>query len=254
MDTIWKDYQLNFENEINLNIGEVNIHCKLNAEELLLSHYYKNEENNQENNWQRWTLKNKENVIRILPALPDRPVVVKPENKFTLLKNSEAKIYVRVPLWIRIELGQKSFQNLFEIPTVILSNTWFGNFFEGELSYWISSGAKRDFSIDKDKSYLAICPIKLVNKANEDLSVEKIGLRVVNLNLYKDGNQIWSDQTKVIFTGSLEQSEIEVAGKAPQEAPNSKLIMKARQEHKNSFSAKTFSSLKELPGLGILMK
>ena len=94
----------------------------------------------------------------------------------------------------------------------------------------------------------------LINNANEDLSVEKISLRVINLNLYIDDNQIWSEQTKVLFTGSLEQSEIEITGKRPVEASNPKLIMKARKEHKNTFSAKTFSSLKDLPGLGIFIK
>lgn len=254
MNSIWKEYNLTKDNDIQLTLGNVKILCKQRSDELLLSYSYNNSLKEQQNEWLRWTLKYKENTIRVLPALPDRPVVVKPENKFILLKNSEAKIYVRVPLWIRIELGHKSFQKLIEIPTVILSNTWFGNFFEGELCYWISSGAKREFSIDEDKSYSAICPIKLVNKADEDLSVEKIGLRVINLNLYLDRNQIWSEQTKVIFTGSLEESEIELSGKAPQEAIKPQLIMKARQEHKNSFSAKTFSSLKDLPGLGIFMK
>ena len=122
------------------------------------------------------------------------------------------------------------------------------------MCYWISSGAKRNFSFDLNKSYSAICPIKLINKADEDLSVEKISLRVINLDLYLDKNQLWSEETKVLYTGSLEESEIEVTGKTPSEAPKSKLIMHAREEHKSTFTAKTFSSLKELPGLGIFMK
>lgn len=257
MQNIWKEYDLNKNNSFESSIGETKIICKYENTELKLAYTHNHSSDTfipKDDDWQRWALKNKSVKIRIHPVFPDRPVVVKPENVFKIVKNSEAKIYVRVPLWIKIELMGKKHQVLTEVPSVILSNTWFGNFFQGELCYWISSGANRKFTIDPKKDYLAICPINLINKANEDLVVEKISLRVTNLCLYFDGKQLWSDDTNVYYTGSMEESEIEASGQPPVESPAAKLISEQREKHNKTFTAKTFSSLKELPGLGIFMK
>jgi hypothetical protein len=56
----------------------------------------------------------------------------------------------------------------------------------------------------------------------------------------------------VNYRGKDERSEIEVLHKAPPEVPEAKQIASPRDSAPKSFTAKTFASFMELPGLGFL--
>ncbi len=55
--------------------------------------------------WSRWAMREGEHRLRVLPVFPDRPLVVKPEHPFTLLRRARARVYMRVPLWVRLEVA-----------------------------------------------------------------------------------------------------------------------------------------------------
>ena len=255
----WKQYEI-IENEILcLNLRTICIWCMKNGSELLISHRKTDDHDNQEHllaeapedlDWLRCAVEKKTIKLRFLPVFPDRSVVVKPELAFRLIEGAQARIFIRVPIWIKIELVTKKSEMLFELPSVTLSNTWFGSFLEGELCYWISSGARRTIEPEPDRPYLAICSVQIVDATDEELLIEKLCLRVQNLSMFYDGQQLWSDQTKVYYKGKTAISQIEVAHVPPKEAPGSKLISKPRVVLKKGITARTFSTLRELPGLG----
>jgi hypothetical protein len=258
-DNFWQEYEIT-ENEILcLNLRTLCIWCMKKGSELLISHRKMNDGEHQENllaeapedlDWSRWAVEQEKIRIRVLPVFPDRSVVVKPELSFRLVERTQVRVFVRVPIWVRIELVGKTPETLLEIPSVILSNTWFGSFLEGELCYWISSGIRRKIEPDPNRPYLAICPVKIVEDTDEELLIEKLCLRVQNLSMFYDGQQLWSDQTKIYYKGKGAISQIEVAHSAPKDASKSKLISKPRSVIKKGITAKTFSTLKELPGFG----
>jgi hypothetical protein len=204
--------------------------------------------------WQRWAYRQKNPRIEINPVFPDRPVLVKPENSFTVVENARVRIFVRVPIWIRIKLIGKPDTQLIEIPVITLSNTWFGTFQEGDLCYWISSGARLTTKSDPARPYLAICPLELIDRSPVDLHVEKICLRVEYLSLFYDNAQLWAGETQMIYKGKSEISEINYKQTTPKEARNAKLLMQARIKVNKSITAKTFSTIKDLPGFGLLLK
>jgi hypothetical protein len=204
--------------------------------------------------WSRWALESACQEIRLVPLFPDRPVVVKPESAFRVTTGAQARIYVRVPLWVRIEPAIPESMPLVEIPTIVLSNTWFGTFTNGELCYWISSGARMQIEPDPSRPFLAICPIQIINRADEELYVEKLCLRVGKLSLFNQGGQLWADETRIIHKGGDEASRIEISGRAPREAGEAELVSPPREADKNGFAARTFTTLKDLPGLGALVK
>lgn len=199
--------------------------------------------------WIRYSIADDYKKLVFRPMLPDRPLVVKVEAPFLLKKGARARIFIRVPLWIKIEIKNKSNIDMLELPTIVLSNTWFGSPVEGEVCYWISSGARRSIEPDYERPYLAICSIEVINRADEDLLVDKICFRVGYLTLFSDGKQIWSNSTKVNFKGSQNFSEIDVSSKPPIEAGEAKKISEPRENPKKSFTYKTFSVLKELTDL-----
>jgi len=257
---IWGQYQISDNSIHNWELGPLKIWCKNINKELQIA--YKRGETNEDDNsklteppedlaWTRWALEGNKTTVELNPLLPDRPVVVKPETSFWLTKNAKARIFVRVPLWIQINLAGRKAKALTEIPTVILSNTWFGNFFEGELCYWVSSGARRQIEVDPQRSYLVICTIQLINNSDEDLLVEKICLRVMNLSLFDIADQLWSDEIRISYEGKEEGSKIKASGKPPSEAKSAKLISLPREPIKHGLTAKTFASILELSGFGL---
>lgn len=203
-------------------------------------------------NWSRFTIDTPNPKLDICPVFPDRSVVIKTEYPFWLTTKAQVKIYVRVPIWVRVEIKSAKIK-LAEIPVVVLSNTWFGDNTSGQLCYWISSSARQTMEPDAGRQFLAICPINIKNKTEEDLLVEKFCFRVSELSLFYDGEQLWSDETRVNYRGSGDISLIDVTGKAPQEAKSARKIGEPRHPRKKGITQKTFETLKDLSGIGLFI-
>jgi hypothetical protein len=165
---------------------------------------------------------------------------------FRLVPQSEARIYVRVPLWVKVEVAGAKERKVVETPTTILSKTWWGSFSGGELGYWIRSSARREPLVDPERWFLAICPMRIVNAADEELNVEKIMLCVAGLTLYRDeGGQIWSSLSNIRYRGGVQFTQIDVANGAPQECREGREVAPPRQPAKRSLVGKTFGELLE---------
>ena len=193
-------------------------------------------------NWSRWALDHTYGKVDLIPVFPDRPVVVKPEIPFHLIRNGgRAAIYIRVPLWVRVDLvNRESRITLLEAPITTLSDTWFGSYTSGELCYWISSGAERNLDLDTPRPHLAACSVHIKNNSNEDLHVDKICLVVANLSLFARDGQLFSDEAQIDFKGAREVSGFSVSGTAP--FPNTVPVSAPRTTAKPEFSARTFLS------------
>jgi hypothetical protein len=255
--SFWNEYEISEQKVFYWSIGEINIWCIFENNELKIAYQYTHPNEKKikstipENvTWNRWIVSEKKMKLNFKPVMPDRPVVVEAENYFKLTKGASTRIYVRIPVWIKIEAINKKKNLLLEIPSVILSHSWFGSFYEGELCYWISSSARAHFKLSPARPFLAITPIQLFNKSDEELSIEKICLQVQNLSLFYKDQQLWTDEMILSYKGSNHVSEIKVGGKAPAEATDAALLGPSRQPIKKAMSLNTFSSLKELAGLG----
>lgn len=255
----WKSPQSVSEDIQSWTLDTLRIWAKKTPEELHLA--YKNnlseddinQEESQELEWSRWAIDQDYENIAFSPVFPDRSIVIAPEAPFRVTIKGKAKIYVRIPIWVRVDIFGKGNISIQEIPTVSLSDTWFGSFTEGELCYWVSTSARRKIEPDSLRPYLAICPIEIINKSEEELFVEKLCLRVAGLSLFQQNEQLWSDKTRVSYRGSNNISQIVVTGNAPSEVKNARKVASPRDVDKKGGEAKTFlAKLKDIPGLGIL--
>lgn len=260
--TIWGEHELAKTKIRSFAIGDLQLWCKQKKNEIHIAtlrgssneESLSQSENPPENvTWSRWALKKEHSKIRISPIFPDRPIVVKLESQLKINLKAQAKIYLRVPIWLKIELANRDATALVELPTVTLSNTWFGTFADGELCYWITSGARQEIEPDPDRPFMAICPIVLINNSERDLVVEKICLRVTNLSLFFDETQLWADETRITYKGEEATSQIDFSARPPLEAPQARLLSLARIPVKRGIVAQTFASLKDFAGLGVLM-
>jgi hypothetical protein len=200
-----------------------------------------------EHHWTRWATDDLAEV-ELRPLLPDRPLVVEPEDPFWLLRGAEARIHVRVPIWVGLDgLGRRRHE-LLRVPTHVASDTWWGTTAEGELCYWMSTRARRTLTEGDIEPHLAVCPLQLVNRSDDDLPVEKIALRVGYLSLYGVERGLWADETRVSYLGPAEGSRIEVAGTPPPEAGGAQLVSKPAKHMARGFRARTFRRLRSMGG------
>jgi len=248
----WGEHTIPTEEPVELAIDSLHVWCRKAKDELWIAHRYNQAEAlPPELQWSRWALKQKIENIRFVPCFPDLPLVVTPEYAFRLGQGAQVRIFVSVPLWVRLELDQKKAPTILEIPTIPLQRTWFGTFAEGEVCYWSSTRVRRELG-GPSKPNVATCPIQITNGSDIELNVEKLALRVGRLSLFGQDNQFWSDEVQIEYRGSNEVSKIMMSGRTPPEASGAQLITAPRNPDKKGFAAKTFTTLKDLTGLDSL--
>ncbi len=202
--------------------------------------------------WSRWALPEGHRHLHLSPVFPDRPLVVKPEHAFTLMRRASARVYVRVPVWVRVEAMDRAGGRrvlLTEIPTVLLSETWWGDVLDGELAYWLTTQGRRKLAEELFNAHLVISAVQLDNLSDDDLRVEKLSLRVDHLSVYEKDGWLWAEEVRVEYHGEDEGTEIHMDDNPPPEAAGAREISPARVQG-HSFKARTFARLRALSGWG----
>lgn len=195
--------------------------------------------------WLRWAVPEGMDLA-LQPVLPDRPVVVSPEQPFFLPPGGRARVFVRIPLFVKVQttgdVGESS--TLEEFPSVVLSDTWWGSFTEGDLGYWLETRARREITAELFSPHLAVCPFFLVNSSSQALPVERFAVRVAYLTLFGRGEAVWTDEVQVRYSGGPEGSEIRYTGKVPDDAGDVAPLADSREPAPRGFNARTFGRLK----------
>lgn len=252
---IWGQHTLIINRIKKMKIADLTLFLQLLKKDLKISYTYFNDNNKKEAenlDWKRWPLKAELTNIQISPALPDRPLLVKSESILNLPKGFVTKVYMRFPLSLKIATIYKNkAEDLIEIPTVKLSNTWFGTFKEGEKCFSISSGIRTEIEPDTTRPFMAICPITLKNRADEPLEIDRICIRSDYLSLFKAGSQLWTDEVTITYKGKNEISQTHFSGKQPPKTGKCIKITQPRTTLKKSIYASSFSTIKDLAGAGL---
>lgn len=196
--------------------------------------------------WQRIALPEEHNEFQLTPVFPDRPVVVDTENSYRIFREARSRVYCRIPVFIRITPKKRDDVIIAEIPTVILSNTWFGTFTEGELSYALSSTARRVLHKELFEPHLIICPMEINNLSENELRFEKMSFQVDRLSIYVKDGDLWADETKVTHHGRENHSDIEMKGVVPVEAKGARLLSRPRTPVRRSVAVRTFKMFRDI--------
>ncbi len=200
--------------------------------------------------WIRWAVAPTDK-LELRPSLPDRPIVVSPEQPFFLPPGGEARVFVRVPLFVRlVRANEDGSVTMFEaFPSLVLSDTWWGTFTEGEVAYWVGTRARRAVSPEIFEAHLAVCPFLLVNRSELPLPVERFAVQVSHLTLFGHGNAVWTDEVQVRYEGLQEGSELRYTGRVPREAGEVQEIAPPSEPAPRGLHARTFGRLRALSGL-----
>lgn len=141
----------------------------------------------------RFSFADNAKTLRLVPALADRAVVVRPALPLFIPAGESTTLFVSTPIWVRIFVGDGS-EPLLEIPSLRPSDTWFGpNTRIGELCYASRTLAHTRIQDVVARPHRAITPVRIRNQATNALAVERLSVPVPLLALsVNDQGHFWT--------------------------------------------------------------
>ncbi len=201
--------------------------------------------------WMRFAVP-ADGAVSIRPAMPDRMLVVSHEHRYHLPPRRDANVYVRIPLFVQIVMAHRRLDTvLLDLPSIVLSDTWWGSFTEGEVAYWLSTSARAAVDDTLFLPHVGMCPLRLVNESTTSLPVERFALQVAHLSLFSDGKRNWTDEVQVRYEDSPDGSEIRYGDEPPAEAGPADLLASPRVRAGRRLHVRTFDRLRSLSSLGL---
>ena len=166
----------------------------------------------------RYATANDTTKLGLLPVLPDRTVVTRPEKPLTILPETRVVLYVGSPVWARLLQGEG--EVLGDLPVSPPKEAWLGeNTREGELCY-----ATRTYGrLVLDDAVLAphrvTTAVTIENKSLQPFVCERVNLPVRRLSVYatEDG-RLWTQAVTMERAGEL--AHLVVDDKPPAVAAN----------------------------------
>jgi len=198
--------------------------------------------------WKRWVVGKDYNQVLILPVMPDRPVVVRPDVPVKIPKDQEALFFFTIPVCARIIVEKSVRIVLCEEPSVIRSNIWFGDLMSGELCYSLRSRARRKIADIEAKPHRVTCPVRIRNTTESQFDIERFCVHIEYLNIYKGATQLWTNEVLISFQGEDAVSKIDYAQKPPEYEAVEGIISEARTPWKKTLLKKSLGTFRLLTG------
>lgn len=195
--------------------------------------------------WTRWVINEQVDEVVLHPRMPDRPLIVRPEMPVCLLPKQSVQFYIGVPVWLGVSLGSL-FRDIAEIPTMPLSNSWFGPTTEGDLCYAMRTTAKLRQEDLQQHPHRAVVPFEIRNMSDERLDFERLCLHTTNLRIYQGKDRMWTNKGRVSYRGEEKWSRVVYARGVPPYDGAERLIGKAREPVDRGALLKTFGDWKNL--------
>ncbi len=134
--------------------------------------------------WARIMVRHSSGKIVIKPAMPEKPVVVQSHEEIRIPEKQESVIWVRIPMNYRIFAGSgKDELMLAEIPSEIMSKTWFGDLQTGMLAYSLNTNIITDADYEEFENHVS-CRILITNSSKKPFAFRKLSIPANNMNIY----------------------------------------------------------------------
>lgn len=189
----------------------------------------------------------KDQTVFLEPALPELPIVVKPEDELSIIPGNKLEVLLDIPLLLAVTFGpQGKRTTIWEYPYTELSQSFFGNPDSGELCYSIVNSLSKTFKDYRPKDNTALCPLTIINKSNQILNFERMILRGPYLTLYFGADQIFTSPVTITFKGAEQTSQVVIKKRPPEESPAMKIASYPRKKEEKSVLKKSFFFLKTI--------
>jgi hypothetical protein len=188
--------------------------------------------------------------INIIPALPDRSLVLKPSHLVRVMPKTSIINYIRIPIWVQFYTGAVKPENMvFEFPVEELSSTWFGEPDNGELAYSLPHPIETAFTQPTLQHNYAICPLNISNESAEILDFQRLLVSIRYLSIYNEGDLLCTNETKVRYKGEQHSNEVTFVQGKPDLSKNLQHLSSPRDTATKSILKKSFSLIKNLSNI-----
>jgi hypothetical protein len=160
--------------------------------------------------------------LRILPVLPDRTVVTRPEKPLTILPDTRVVLYVGSPVWARLLQGDN--EVLGDVPVSPPKEAWLGaNTRDGELCYATRTYGRLVLDETALAPHRVTTAVAIENKSPQPFVCERVNLPVRRLSVYatEDG-RLWTEAVTMERSGEL--ARLVVDERPPPIAVNAELV------------------------------
>ena len=192
----------------------------------------------------RFATKSADTGLTIEPILADRSVVARPEIPFNVLPDDEARLFLSIAVWVRLSVRGTT-STLLEVPTIRLSDSWFGaTTREGEICYASRTAARMNLANVVRRSTRAITSVVVRNRAEDRLSLERIALPVPALSLFGDvdGN-LWTEEVTVERDREGHTAQVKLGRRPPKHAKKPIKVSGARVPEAQNVIVRALHSL-----------
>lgn len=252
---IWEPIKIEKDEMISIQLGSLDLWIHRGAQEWHVASDYRKDEMERlsvsrcremaDLEWTRWMINEQVDEIKLHPCMPDRPVIVRPEMPISLLPNQSVQFYIGVPVWVGISLDDR-FHNITEVPTMVLSNSWFGPTTEGELCYAMRTTAKLRQDDLQPHPHRAVVPFEIRNASSETLDFTRLCMHTNSLRIYQGRERMWTNQGRATYRGLDKWSRVVYARSAPSYDDAGRLVGKAREPVDRGAILRTFDNWKNM--------
>ncbi len=182
--------------------------------------------------------------LTLVPCLLDRPVVIRPRQPVFLPQGEAITLYVSTPVVVAVRVGAGD-RLLREIPSLPLSDTWFGSTTrEGELCYSGRTRARHLRAELPRRAHRAVTPFQVRNEADTPLPLDRLSLPVQMLSVYgaADGG-LWTEPLSLTRGGDSDLAALDVEEDAPEFAGATERLSGPREPRTSGGLVRAFSEL-----------
>ncbi len=254
---MWGKYNIEKNNILRFEIGEGIYHLcrrdkdfrlsftRTKGEKLFDFSPLKTDDLFNEDNWQIFICDNS-GFIHILPSMPDRPVMLEPQNKIYILPNKSEWFYIPIPVWVLIYSGAETMNDglMIKEPAVKLSGTWFGEPDNGILSYSLDVPVSIYPEEVKSKGFQVTCPIQVFNESDSILKIDRLLIQTEYLRIYSNNSELFTNEIKVKYEGELNPSYTQFGKNSPSIAKDLRLLVEERIVPSDNLLKRSFLFLK----------
>jgi hypothetical protein len=177
----------------------------------------------------RFVTENDTERFRIVPVLPDRSVVTRPEHPLTILPRTEVKLYVGSPLWVRFLQGDD--EPLGELPASPPKEAWVGSTTRhGEFCYATRTYGRLKLDDAALLPHRVMTSVAIQNGSDHTFVCDQVTLPVRRLSVYgSNEGRLWTEAISLGRTATEEFAKLDVASGPPPEASGATLLSAPRE-------------------------
>jgi hypothetical protein len=182
--------------------------------------------------------------VSLLPALPDRSLVVRPVAPFYLPSGEETTLFVSSPLWVQMQVQRPPIP-LEDEPIFRPSDTWFGpTTLAGELCYATTTGARLELEELPLRPHRAVSAVRIRNRARSELFLERLKLPTMNLSLfYSASGHLWTQALTLDREEDGEHASVQLENTPPANVGRTEIVAQPRQRVGKGFLLEAFGGL-----------